>query len=556
MASLVGKNLGKFLVTERLGKGGMAEVYKARHPRLDRDVAIKVLHGFLAEDSDFLARFEREAKAIAALRHPNIIQMYDFDIADDDYFMVMEYVDGGSLKENLCDLAAKKAYMAYHDVARIFQQMASALDYAHQQGMLHRDIKPANILIDLTGNAFLTDFGIARILSDSHITVTGTLIGTPAYMSPEQGQGLNATIASEVYSLGIILYELVTGKTPFDSDTPYGLIMKHVHEPLPPPRTIRSDLSEDLEQVICNALAKDPEDRYQSAFELLQAAMFVLDPLQQTQSDALPQKSSGLIAADRVGPELSHVSEQSMGEEFRADSGTHDVIASASTVAMDRSIRGKSDLQDAAAGEDRSVQKDAEVGILPRSKSEEMAARDTLAMDPDMPLSSMSGSVPMVEHRAEDAEDLPFIQPEDKEKQTSKRPKRLIWLMVMIVIGLLAVGSGLIYSGILDFPPEEPCSEFELCLESIGPYWEEQNFSEIISRLDKAIELRPGDERQPFAFLWCEKGHAYFEMGDLESAIENFSTCIDWTEGHPEGEDLRMLAIEHIDIIERRLNGE
>lgn len=191
MTSLIGKNLGKYRIIERLGRGGMANVYKAYHPQLDRYVAIKMLHGYLAEGKDFLARFEREARAVAALRHPQIVQVYDFDIEDEVYYMVMELIGGKSMKTRLKELHKSGDLLPLNEAAGIFGHIAEALEYAHQQGMLHRDIKPANVLLDKSGRAFLTDFGIARILSDTQITATGALIGTPEYMSPEQGKGIH-----------------------------------------------------------------------------------------------------------------------------------------------------------------------------------------------------------------------------------------------------------------------------------------------------------------------------------------------------------------------------
>src|SRR5512136_1323917 len=189
MATLTGTTLGKYQVLERLGRGGMADVYRAHHTRLDRDVAIKVLHPHLIEGQDFLARFEREAKAVASLKHPHIVQVFDFDSQDDLQYLVMELIDGGSLRGRLEELAKSTARLPRDDTRRIFGHVASALDYAHRRGMLHRDVKPANVLLDRDGDAYLSDFGIARILSETQFTTTGALIGTPHYMSPEQGKG-------------------------------------------------------------------------------------------------------------------------------------------------------------------------------------------------------------------------------------------------------------------------------------------------------------------------------------------------------------------------------
>jgi predicted Ser/Thr protein kinase len=270
MPDLTGQTLGKYQITNRLGRGGMAEVYKGRHLHLERDVAVKLLHGHLAEGEDFCARFEREARAVAALRHPHIVQVYDFDVAEDRPYMVMEYVDGETLKDMLERQAAAGALPAPEEAARIFHQVAAALDYAHRSGMLHRDIKSANVLLDRAGSAYLTDFGLARLLcgGETQLTATGTLIGTPAYMSPEQGKGLELTPASDIYSLGVVLYELFTGRVPFEADTPWGVIEKHVSAPLPPLCSVQPELPSALEEVLARALAKDPAERFKTPLEM------------------------------------------------------------------------------------------------------------------------------------------------------------------------------------------------------------------------------------------------------------------------------------------------
>lgn len=271
MVDLTGTTLDKYQIVERKGRGGMATVYKAYHPRLNRYVAIKVLHSHLAEAPDFLSRFEREAKAVAALRHPHIVQAYDFDIKGDIYYLVMEFIDGPNLQDRLNDLTRQSKLMPLEEVGRILRQVAEALDYAHQQGMLHRDMKPSNVLLDQGGQAYLVDFGIARMLSGTQYTATGELLGTPVYMSPEQGMGQPLTLATDLYSLGIMLYEMLVGQVPFDADTPFGIIHKHINEPPPALRGLRPDLPAGLEQMLAKALAKKPEDRYRSALEMVQA---------------------------------------------------------------------------------------------------------------------------------------------------------------------------------------------------------------------------------------------------------------------------------------------
>ncbi len=266
---LIGKTLGKYRIVEHLGRGGMAEVYKAYQPGLDRYVAIKVLHSFLATEADFLTRFQREAKIAAMLRHPNIIQVYDFDYSkeDDAYYMVMEFIEGPTLKERLQELAEKGRLMPLEEAVGIVTAIANALDYAHQHGMVHRDVKPANIMFTRDGQPILTDFGIARMVDVVGLTASGTMVGTPAYMAPEQGMGQAGDERSDIYSLGVVLYQLTTGYLPYDADTPLGVAMKHISEPLPPPAIINTALPASLEAVIMRALAKAPENRYQTAHE-------------------------------------------------------------------------------------------------------------------------------------------------------------------------------------------------------------------------------------------------------------------------------------------------
>ncbi len=189
MTNLVGQTIGKYRIVARLGRGGMAEVYKGYQPGLDRYVAIKVLPSHLADDEDFIGRFEREATAVAHLRHPNIVQVYDFDVEGDLYYMVMEFIEGPTLKTELKERSIKGQIFSLSETTRIITALASAIDYAHSRGMVHRDLKPANIMFTAEGQVVLTDFGIARIVGATRYTMTGAISGTPAYMSPEQGQG-------------------------------------------------------------------------------------------------------------------------------------------------------------------------------------------------------------------------------------------------------------------------------------------------------------------------------------------------------------------------------
>ncbi len=278
MSTLSGKKIGKYQIETKLGTGGMAEVYKGYQENLDRYVAIKFMHPFLVSEQDFLSRFQREARAMANLSHPNIVRVYDFDVYEDSYYLVMEYINGGTLKEHLQERASNGDPMPMENAVRIITQVADALAYAHRRNMIHRDIKPANIMLDKeTGKAILTDFGIVKLMGDQSVnyTATGALIGTPAYMSPEQALGQAGDARVDIYSLGVLLFQMITNQLPFDADTPLAVVMKHVNEPAPLPMTFNPDIPLDLQEVTLKALAKNPDDRYQTAGELATALRHV-----------------------------------------------------------------------------------------------------------------------------------------------------------------------------------------------------------------------------------------------------------------------------------------
>jgi serine/threonine protein kinase len=279
--SLEGQTIGKYRVLEALGRGGMAQVFRAYHPQLDRYVAIKVLRSDLVEHEEFLARFRREAHAVSGLRHPNIVQVFDFDVQDEQYYMVMELLEGNTLRARLNEYRTRGERMPLVEVLRILVDVLNGLGYAHTEGVIHRDIKPANIMLTKRDQAVVTDFGIAQIVGSTQYTVSGALMGTLSYMAPEQGLKGHCDARSDIYSLGIVLYEMLTGYTPFDADTPLAILMKHLNDPLPLPSKIDPALPAVLEPIVLKALAKDPEDRYQSAAEMIAA-------LQQAIESGLP----------------------------------------------------------------------------------------------------------------------------------------------------------------------------------------------------------------------------------------------------------------------------
>ncbi len=262
-----GQDLGSYRLIGQIGQGGMATVYKAYHAATDRYVAIKVLPRQLAENPEFTGRFQQEARTIARLEHARILPVYDYGESHGLAYLVMRYLDAGTLKDRM-----GVGLLSLAEVDRLFTQLAEALDYAHRQGVVHRDLKPSNAMVDSQGNLFLTDFGIAKLLEGgAHFTSTGAMMGTPAYMSPEQAQGDKVDQRTDIYSLGIILYELTTGRVPFEAETPLAVVLKQISAPLPPPTSLKADLAPEIERVLLKALAKSPEDRFQSVAEFLGA---------------------------------------------------------------------------------------------------------------------------------------------------------------------------------------------------------------------------------------------------------------------------------------------
>ncbi|MDH3349369.1 MAG: serine/threonine protein kinase, partial [Desulfobulbaceae bacterium] len=267
MEDLTGKQLGPYQLNKQMGEGGMATVYKAYQASMDRYVALKILPSHFANDPQFSQRFLQEAKVIAKLEHPNILPVHDFGKSGNYTYLVMRLVEGGCLSDLM-----HGPPLSFSEINRVISQVGSALDYAHRNGVIHRDIKPANILIDQLGNCLLTDFGVAKMVeSSSHLTKTGGILGTPAYISPEQGMGQKIDHRTDIYSLGVILYQMVVGILPYNAETPMAVVIKHIHDPLPPPSQRCPTIPEAIEQVILKALTKKPIDRFDTAGTMVTA---------------------------------------------------------------------------------------------------------------------------------------------------------------------------------------------------------------------------------------------------------------------------------------------
>ena len=285
-----GKTLnGRYKIQSLIGTGGMAAVYLAKDLILDRLVAIKVLRLDFRQNDDAMRRFRREALSATHLTHPNIVGVYDVGQSQEMNYIVMEYVEGTDLK----DYVRQRGALHPIEAVRIMMQIVSAIAAAHQNRIIHRDIKPQNILIDREGNVKITDFGIAVALSDTSLTQTNTLLGSVHYLSPEQARGGMATIQTDIYALGIVLYELLTGRVPFDGESPVSIALKHFQDPLPSVVNPKAMVPQSLENIVLKATAKDPMNRYRSCYEMFQDLKTCLDSTRLYEKKFIPTSFSG-----------------------------------------------------------------------------------------------------------------------------------------------------------------------------------------------------------------------------------------------------------------------
>jgi serine/threonine protein kinase len=306
MADLTGQRLGPYRLDAVVGRGGMATVYRARQEAFGRDVAVKVMDAGLSHNDAFVARFEREAQVSARLEHPHILPVIDFGRDGAHLYLVMRLIDGGALGARL-----ENGMFSLAQIDRLVQQVAAALDYAHQRGVVHRDLKPDNVLLDDTGNAYLTDFGIAKMLASTtgHLSLTaeGNIMGTPAYMAPEQWRSEPVDARTDIYALGVILYQMLLGILPFKSDTPFGMMYQHVDAPPPPPCVLNPALPEGCERVVLRALAKQPDARYPAVRPMADDLHRALAALPRDQQDqplvrAHPEALGGVTLPAPIAP--------------------------------------------------------------------------------------------------------------------------------------------------------------------------------------------------------------------------------------------------------------
>ncbi len=319
MAFNTGENVGSYRVMEKLGRGGMATVYKAYHAKLDRYVALKVLHPAFLEDPNFLARFQREARLVAKLEHPNIVPVYDFAEHEEQPYLVMKYIEGETLKAYL-----NRGRLEVDQVWNVVDAVGAGLAHAHNKGILHRDVKPSNVIVANDGKIYLADFGLARIAQSGESTLSSDMImGTPQYISPEQAKGeKNLDNGTDIYSFAVMLYEMVVGEVPFSADTPFSIIHDHIYSPLPLPHLVNPSVPDEVERVLLKALAKERADRYESVEDLSaafkqawndadvdMAEVTMTSPIQNLEKAASPPSS--VVSDESTAPPASAPTEDS-----------------------------------------------------------------------------------------------------------------------------------------------------------------------------------------------------------------------------------------------------
>lgn len=296
MTDLVGHQLGQYSVTAEIGRGGMATVYKATQASMKRTVAIKILPRNLTHDEKFLARFYREVEIAASLQHPHILPVYDFGEYDGMPYIVMAYMNGGTLAELIA-----RGRMETSEITRIVQEMADALDYAHSKGVIHRDFKPSNVLLDEQARTYLADFGLAKVTESSeHLTGTG-ILGTPTYMAPEQAEPNELTVAADVYALGVTIFQMLTGRVPYEAPTPLGVLMAHITQPVPDIHQIRPELPYETQVVIGRSMAKEVTERYPSSGALSNALAVALKAATKELKSISPENTSALLMTNMLG---------------------------------------------------------------------------------------------------------------------------------------------------------------------------------------------------------------------------------------------------------------
>lgn len=305
VSGTIGQTLGQYRLEAMVGHGSMADVYRATHLTSGKPAAIKVVHAHLLDQPGFLERFKREAESLAALQHPHIVHLVEFVCQPGEAYLVMEYVGGGMMETRLDQQRLSQEELPLEQVLDWMESIASAVDFAHTRGLIHRDLKPANILFRETGEPVLTDFGLAHLLGHTRLSGSNAITGTPAYLSPEQARGLSGDVRSDIYSLGVILYEILTGQTPFQGSS-VSIVFKHISEPPPSPRLLGRYLPPGVEAVVMRCLAKNPTERYQSAQAMVRALRAAINRARPAATDEQPRTPSNAASAVREKTVVEH----------------------------------------------------------------------------------------------------------------------------------------------------------------------------------------------------------------------------------------------------------
>lgn len=516
MEDLTGKQLGPYQVVKPLGEGGMAAVYKAYQASMDRYIALKILPRHFASDPEFVGRFTQEAKVIANLQHPHILPVHDFGEADGYTYLAMRFIEGGTLS----DWLQEHTPLPMNRIRHIISQVGGALDYAHARGVIHRDIKPSNILMDQWDNCLLTDFGLAKMVAaTSYLTQTGGILGTPAYMSPEQGLGRKVDHRSDIYSLGVVLYQMAVGYLPYQAETPMAVVIKHIHDPLPPPSQHDPSLPEAVERIILKSLAKNPEDRFAAAGDLVKALQSATElptiagvaPVKEEESPppATPRPPVSTTAETIAWPDEESEPEAEPERETAAAPTTTEVMQRPEPV-------------------------------------EEITAAD-------------EASEPMVEPAVATATTPPAAP--------SRRKSKLPWVLggigAVVVLAVLAFALNGLFSG----PPEEetpdliqsdeggaqpppaevPATSLDDIMAQLEIAYEQGDAPGARELLDQAIALDPQN-----ADLYCQRGYTMRDLEAFAEAVADFEQC--WqlakAQGLQEflGEARGMLAVSQSEV--------
>ena len=545
MASLVGRTLGNIEILERINHGSMATVYKGRQLRLGRDVAIKVLHPHLVADADLLARFEREALAVTRLRHRNIVQVFDFDAIEEEdlYYMVVEYIDGGALKETMDDLHQLGERLPINSIVAIFADVADALAYAHQTGILHRDVKPGNILLDRSGRACLTDFGVAQVAGNRHLTIAGTLIGTPAYMSPEQCQGIEVTPTSDIYSLGVLLYEMLNGNPPFVSNSALDLIHAHVNNPPPPLRLQGYGVSRAIEAVLLKALAKQPGERFKDVPALRAAALVALGK----PAAGIAVQTDVHSVAEVPPSDVPASPSKAVTEVWQPDNEVEpESLASQPTEVWQPDPDFEPDGLSKAPTEVWQPENQSGHGDTTRVIA---PARQVERRRPSAPVNFEDPSRAEQRSRSKTrASDLPQPRPRNRGRR---------WV-VFIAAGLLLVSiigvAAALALNLVENPLSQSggaCDSPDSCRMEAEQSMQNSDFQTAVDFINQAVFFAETEEHPPYADLWCLRGEIHEAIDAIDEAMVSYENCINWTEGDPILEDLRIHASDQIN----RLSG-